>query len=88
MNFAMKMFLALGGVGIILGIVAKGVKPAIKKAVKWAISKDHPEVRKFVLEHREWIEAQFDAVDQAAKEAIDEESAAPAPEIESNAPHA
>lgn len=74
MNTALKIFFALGGVGIILGIIAKGVKPAVKKIVKWAISKDHPEVRAFVLEHREWIEEQFDAVDQAAKEALDEEA--------------
>lgn len=75
MNTLTKLFLSLGGVGILLGLIAKGIKPAIKKALKWAISKDHPEVRAFFLEHREWIEAQFDAVDQAAKEAIDEESA-------------
>ncbi len=74
-----KIFFAFGGVGIILGIIAKGVKPAIKKAIKWGISKDHPEVRAFVLEHREWIEEQFDAVDAAAKEALDEESKPDAP---------
>lgn len=83
MNTGLKLFFALGGVSIILGIIAKGIKPAIKKAVKWAISKDHPEVRQFCLDHREWIEAQFDAVDQAAKEALDEESS-PSPVVPGN----
>ena len=78
MNTALKVFLALGGVSIILGIIAKGVKPAIKAAVKWAISANHPEVRKFVLDNRVWIETQFDAADAAVKEAVDEEAAAPA----------
>lgn len=79
MNTAIKMFFYFGGVSIILGILAKGVKPAVKRVIKWSISKDHPEVRAFCIEHREWIEAQFDAVDQAAKEALDEESAPAAP---------
>lgn len=74
MTTALKVFLALGGVSIILGIIAKGVKPAIKRLVKWGISKDHTEVRKFVLDNRVWIEAQFDAADQAVKEAVDEEA--------------
>lgn len=78
MGTATKLFFYFGGVAIILGILAKGVKPAVKRAIKWAISKDHPEVRAFCLEHREWIEAQFDAADQAAKEALDEEASAPA----------
>ncbi len=75
MNLATKLFFALGGLTLVLGVIAKGIKPAIKKAIKWAISKDHPEVRQFCLDHREWIEAQFDAADQAAKEALDEEAA-------------
>ncbi len=75
MNMAWRLFLGLGGAGIILGLIAKGVKPAIKKAVHWAISKDHPAARQFALDHREWIEAQFDAADQAVKEALDEEAA-------------
>lgn len=86
MNFALKMFLGLGGVSLVLGIIAKGIKPAIKAAIHWAIGANHPEVRKFVLDNRVWIEAQFDAADQAVKEAVDEEAAAPAPAAPSATP--
>ena len=77
MDWKIKLFVALGGVGMVLGAIAKGIKPAVKKAVLWGISKDHPAVRQFVLDNRVWIEAQFDAADQALKEAIEEEAAAP-----------
>ncbi len=52
MDWKIKLFVALGGVGFVLGIIAKGVKPAVKKAVQWGISKDHPSVRQFVLDQR------------------------------------
>lgn len=78
MDWKVKLFMMCGGMTMVLGLVAKGVKPMMKKAIKWMISKDHPEVRQFVLDHREWIEAQFDAADAAAKEAMDEEAATPA----------
>lgn len=71
-----KIFFALGGAGLIMMGIAKGLKPAIKKAVEWGISKDHPEVRVLVLKYRPWIEEQFDAADAAIKEVLDEQAAA------------
>ena len=60
---ALKIFVALGGLGVLLSFLRSGTKPAIRAAVHWMVGEDHPVLRQLVLDHRAWVEGVFDDAD-------------------------
>ena len=71
----LKIFFACGGLAAVLGILSRGVKPAVELAVHWAVGTNHPKAREIALAHRAWLESVFDDADAAFKDALEAEAA-------------
>jgi hypothetical protein len=79
LDIAVKWFVALGGIAVIvkfaIGHTRSGVKAAIGKAV------ENPAFKPVLLEYREQIEAFFDEADKGLHDGLDAAATAPAPEV-------
>jgi len=63
------IFISLGGIGLALGLLLKGVKPA----VHWIMQRllNDPKYRPILLQYRQQIEKAFDDIDNAIAEELD-----------------
>ena len=76
MSLEMKIFLALGGAGLVISAIKNGTRPAVKAGLVFLLKKS-PAFQKIVIEHEDDIMAVLQSGEEGVKDAIEEEKTVP-----------